>query len=75
MTCDLLTSDCYRFKDESPISLTDYHYLIREDGSLEIYSAEAVDTGVYRCEARNEAGLIDKVLNLFVQGKQNSISQ
>ncbi|WAR30600.1 HMCN1-like protein [Mya arenaria] len=32
------------YKDESPISLTDYHYYIGEDGSLEIYSAEAADT-------------------------------
>ena len=58
-----------RYKDESPISPTDYHYYIGEDGSLEIYSAEAVDTGLYRCQATNEAGEIEKILNLFVQGE------
>ncbi|XP_052788091.1 hemicentin-1-like [Mya arenaria] len=55
------------YKDESPISLTDYHYYIGEDGSLEIYSAEAADTGLYRCQASNEAGEIEKVLNVYVQ--------
>ena len=60
---------CSRFKDETPISLTDYHYYIREDGSLEIYTAEATDTGEYRCQAINEAGEIEKVVNLFVQGR------
>ncbi|XP_060552023.1 hemicentin-1-like isoform X2 [Ruditapes philippinarum] len=57
------------FKDESPISLTDYHYYIREDGSLEIFSAEATDTGEYRCQATNIAGDIEKVVDLFVQVK------
>ncbi|KAL4218919.1 Hemicentin-1 [Mactra antiquata] len=55
------------FKDDSPISLTDYHYFIDEDGSLEIYSAEAADTGSYRCIATNVAGEIEKIVNLFVQ--------
>ncbi|KAK3592726.1 hypothetical protein CHS0354_007728 [Potamilus streckersoni] len=55
------------FKDESPISPTDYHYFIREDGSLEIFSAEATDTGRYRCSASNIAGSLERVLELFVQ--------
>lgn len=57
------------YKDESPISLTDYHYFIREDGSLEIFSADPQDTGAYRCTASNVAGEIDKSVNLYVQGK------
>ncbi|XP_048772936.2 hemicentin-1-like isoform X2 [Ostrea edulis] len=55
------------YKDESPISLTDYHYFIREDGSLEIFSADPQDTGAYRCTASNVAGEIDKSVNLYVQ--------
>ena len=56
------------YKDESPISLTDYHYFILEDGSLEIYTVDASDTGTYRCAASNIAGDIEKIINLFVQG-------
>ena len=57
------------YKDGSPISLTDYHYFIREDGSLEIFSADPDDTAEYRCTASNEAGEIHKKVQLFVQGK------
>lgn len=60
--------DILWFKDESPISETDYHYFIREDGSLEIFSADAEDTGTYRCTATNNAGEVDKLMDLFVQG-------
>lgn len=57
------------FKDESPISLTDYHYYIREDGSLEIFSADPQDSASYRCTASNQAGDVDKTVQLFVQGE------
>lgn len=57
------------YKDGSPISLTDYHYFIREDGSLEIFSADPDDTAEYKCTASNEAGEIHKTVQLFVQGK------
>nr|XP_022322237.1 hemicentin-1-like isoform X1 [Crassostrea virginica] len=55
------------YKDGSPISLTDYHYFIREDGSLEIFSADPDDTAEYKCTASNEAGEIHKTVQLFVQ--------
>ena len=57
------------YKDESPIALTDYHYFILEDGSLEIYTADASDTATYRCAASNIAGDIEKIVNLFVRGE------
>ncbi|XP_062570988.1 hemicentin-1-like isoform X1 [Saccostrea cucullata] len=55
------------YKDGSPISLTDYHYFIREDGSLEIFSADPQDSATYRCTASNVAGDVDKTVQLFVQ--------
>ena len=57
------------YKDESPISLTDYHYFQLENGSLEIFTADETDTGTYRCAASNIAGDIEKIINLFVQGR------
>ena len=57
------------YKNESPISFTDYHYLILENGSLEIYTAEATDTGRYRCAVSNIAGDVEKTVTLFVRGE------
>ncbi|KAK3087485.1 hypothetical protein FSP39_006555 [Pinctada imbricata] len=57
------------YKDNSPISPTDYHYFIREDGSLEIFSSSAEDEGKYRCEATNIVGTIDKEIDLNIQVK------
>lgn len=56
------------FKDGSPISLVDVHYFVRQDGSLEIFSADTRDTGQYKCVASNIAGEVEKDMNLFVQG-------
>ena len=57
------------YKDESPISMTDLHYFIRQDGSLEIFSSYQTDTGDYRCTASNIAGNVEKTVSLFVQGE------
>ena len=56
------------FKDGSPISPVDIHYFVRQDGSLEIFSADPQDTAEYRCIASNVAGEVDKKMFLFVQG-------
>ncbi|KAK6167247.1 hypothetical protein SNE40_021325 [Patella caerulea] len=55
------------FKDGSPISLTDIHYYMRDDGSLEIFSADPQDTAQYKCVASNKAGEVEKNVRLFVQ--------
>ena len=57
-----------RLKDELPISPTDFHYFIYEDGSLEIFSTEATDEAEYTCQATNEAGEIEKKMWLEVLG-------
>ncbi|XP_076093735.1 hemicentin-1-like isoform X1 [Mytilus galloprovincialis] len=59
--------DIVWFKDEIPISMTDLHYLITQDGSLEIFSSDSTDTGQYRCHASNVVGDIDKTVSLFVR--------
>jgi hypothetical protein len=53
------------YKDESPISMTDLHYFIRQDSSLEIFSSDRTDTGEYRCTASNIAGNVEKTVSLF----------
>ncbi|XP_012942941.1 hemicentin-1 [Aplysia californica] len=55
------------FKDGSPISLTDIRYYIRNDGALEIFSADIQDTAQYKCVASNVAGEVEKDVDLFVQ--------
>lgn len=60
--------DIVWFKDEIPISMTDLHYFITQDGSLEIFSSDSTDTGQYRCRASNVVGDIDKTVSLFVRG-------
>ncbi|KAH9500753.1 Hemicentin-1, partial [Bulinus truncatus] len=55
------------FKGGSPISFADIRYFIRNDGALEIFSADAQDTSQYKCVASNVAGEIEKTINLFVE--------
>ncbi|XP_076455301.1 hemicentin-1-like isoform X2 [Babylonia areolata] len=55
------------FKDGSPISPVDVHYFVRQDGSLEIFSADVQDTAAYKCVASNVAGEVEKDMFLFVQ--------
>ncbi|KAL8608110.1 hypothetical protein ACOMHN_016565 [Nucella lapillus] len=55
------------YKDGGPISLVDVHYFVRQDGSLEIFSADVQDTAVYKCVATNLAGEVEKDMSLFVQ--------
>ncbi|XP_067662288.1 hemicentin-1-like isoform X1 [Haliotis asinina] len=55
------------YKDGSPISLSDIHYFVRNDGSLEIFSADPSDTGSYKCVASNIAGGTEKVMTLDVR--------
>jgi hemicentin len=51
------------------IPVTDPHYLIGEDGSLNIFSADPQDTAVYACTALNVAGITTKSMALTVHGK------
>ena len=60
--------DIVWFKDESPISLTDLHYFVKQDGSLQIFSSDTSDFGDYRCFASNIAGSVEKTVTLFVRG-------
>ncbi|XP_074654070.1 hemicentin-1-like [Tubulanus polymorphus] len=54
-------------KNSQRISVTDPHYLIAADGSLNIFSVDPQDTAVYSCTALNVAGIATKRVNLFVQ--------
>ncbi|PVD21525.1 hypothetical protein C0Q70_17323 [Pomacea canaliculata] len=55
------------FKDGSPISLVDVNYFVRQDGALEIFSADPRDTAHYQCVASNVAGEVVKDMYLSVQ--------
>lgn len=57
------------FKDGSPISLVDVNYFVRQDGALEIFSADPRDTAHYQCVASNVAGEVVKDMYLSVQGE------
>ncbi|XP_033761247.1 hemicentin-1-like [Pecten maximus] len=54
-------------KDGSEILLTDPSYYITEDGTLEIFGAEASSRGTYTCVASNVAGEVEKTVTLFVE--------
>ena len=56
------------FKDGGPVSPVDVRYFVRQDGSLEIFSADRQDTARYKCVASNVAGEVEKDMFLFVQG-------
>ncbi|XP_064650190.1 hemicentin-1-like isoform X2 [Lineus longissimus] len=53
-------------KDGNRIPVTDPHYLIGEDGSLNIFSADPQDTAMYACTALNVAGITTKSMTLIV---------
>ena len=52
------------------IAESDPHYFISEEGSLEIFSADPQDTATYSCTAINVAGVKEKRITLFVQGRE-----
>ena len=56
------------FKDGGPVSPVDVRYFVRQDGSLEIFSADRQDAARYKCVASNVAGEVEKDVFLFVQG-------
>ena len=60
----------FRSKDDSPESVDGPKFYIHDNGSLEIYSVEKDDAGLYTCLARNTEGssAINAILN--VKGKQ-----
>ncbi|GFN88309.1 hemicentin-1 [Plakobranchus ocellatus] len=55
------------FKDGLPISLTEARYYIRNNGALQIFSAELDDAALYKCVASNVAGEVEKNMELFVE--------
>ena len=56
-------------KNGQRISETDPHYLMRESGSLDIFTVDPHDTGTYSCTAINIAGSREKRITLFVQSE------
>ena len=55
-------------KNSNRLSITDPHYFINEEGSLEIFSADPQDTATYTCTAINVAAIVEKTMTLFVEG-------
>lgn len=56
------------YKNDHLISPTDTHYFLRENGDLDIFSAESEDTGIYSCTAINSVGKIERHTNVFIKG-------
>ena len=54
----------------NPISLTDQHYFIKENNSLEIFVTNTDDTAQYACTARNSVGDDTKTISLVIRGKK-----
>lgn len=59
-----------RSKDDSSEPVKGPRFSIHDNGSLEIYSAEKVDTGQYTCMAKNIEGSSAIDAMLYVKGKQ-----
>lgn len=55
------------YKNDHLISPTDTHYFLRENGDLDIFSAESEDTGIYSCTAINSVGKIERHTNVFIK--------
>lgn len=61
-------------KNGNPISLSDPHYYINMNGSLEIFTADQADTAQYTCTAKNPVGDDTKTISLVVRGKNHTFN-
>ena len=58
-----------RFKDSQSSTLEGDPYLLHENGTLEIYVAQALNSGKYICVARNTLGIAENHVYLEVKGE------
>lgn len=59
------------FKDQNPILIDNGQYIRSSDGTLSISKVLVSDSGIYKCVARNIAGLDEAEITLHVQGNHN----
>lgn len=58
-----------RFKDSRSSTLDGDPYVLHDNGTLEIHTAQAHNSGKYTCVARNSLGIYENHIYLEVKGE------
>lgn len=61
---------CLRFKDSRSSTLDGHPYIIHDNGTLEMHTAQAHNSGKYTCVARNSLGIYENHVYLQVKGEE-----
>ena len=59
-------------KDDVIMPSSGSYYRVMKSGSLDFSSVTVADSGVYTCTAENQAGSVNRTIELSVQGKLRS---